>query len=343
MSADQFIAKMPKVEPYLHFEGALPKETLMLIADESNLVSTMKPREYNEVVGYINKPEPKKYDDIARILGGWLRIPEDLTRAVYDIGVALHRQNVRYAEVYVNPTIYIDAGMAFEQFLDAINDGRDRVLRAWQVRMDWVFSIMRDRPLRSDEVARLASSPSARKGNVKGIGLVGREDVQQPASSFIKAFQTAQKRELGTATHAKSQTNVQPLAEVLEALNPVCLLDVYHLSEEDVPLLLERALPIVVTPSRELRLGRIASLNAYPLRDWLSRGVSVALSSGMPALYRTTLTEEYALMAKHLGLTPEEVSQLAANAIEATFLSAEEKGALLQELVEYTLNAHDAS
>lgn len=343
MSIEQFINQIPKVDLYLQFEGALPKETLLLIADESNIIATMKPREYNEIIGYINRPEPKKYDDIARIVGGWLKIPEDLTRAVYDIGVKLYKQNIRYAEVFISPALYTDAGLTFEQFIDAINDGRDRVLRAWKVRMDWVLTIPRDRPRKGDDISRWVTSATARKGNVIGLGLVGRED-SQAVAQFAKPFQAAQKRELPTATHAKSYPNTEPLAEILEALNPSRLLDIWGVAENpaDLQLIAEKNLHAVVTPSRELRLGRVASLGAYPLRQLMSV-IPVSLGSGMPELYGTTLTDEYKQIAKSLELAKDDIVQLAKNGINSSFLEENEKQALLDELESFVKNTELAS
>lgn len=326
MSIEQFIREMPKVDLHLEFEGALPKETLMLVADESNLISTMKQREYNEIVGYINRPEPKKYDDIARILAGWLKYPEDLSRTIYDIGLKLHKQQVRYAEVFISPALYTDNGLTFEQFMDGINDGSDRLFRAWKIRLNWILTIPRDRPRKGDDIARWATSATARKGHVIGLGLSGREDAN-PSAQFTKAFTTVQRKDLMTVCHMKTLPHTESVLEIMNALAPTRVNDIWGLSVEDVALLSSRGGRVVVTPTRDLRLGRYASLSAYPFR-LLADNLSLSLGSGMPELYRTTLTDEYLNLTQAFSLQIDDIIQLSMNSISNSFLTEDEKADL---------------
>jgi adenosine deaminase len=331
MSLETFIQAMPKIDVHLQFEGALSKETIMRVVDQNDIAASLKHREYTELMGYLNKPDYKKMDDIARTYASWLRYPEDLSRAVYELGVALHKQNVRYAEVFISPAIYTDNGLAFEQFLDAINDGRDKALRGWKVRMDWVLTIPRDRPRKGDDISRWAISAMARKGNVIGMGVSGREDVQ-PISQFSKTLAAVEKKDLPTVAHVRSMPNAEPLAEILSALNVRRMTDVWGVvsDPEAFGLLVSRNTPLTVTPTREVRLGRIPSVKEYPLQALLAE-LPVTLASGMPELYRTNLQEEYLNVAKSLELSVEDIEKLMFNAIEMSFLPTDGKESMLGE------------
>jgi adenosine deaminase len=331
MSLESFIRAMPKVEVNVHLEGALQRETLLMIAEQNDIASTMKPRQWSDWLTLVNKPEGARLEDMLRTFATWLRHPEDLTRVVYDLGLWLSRQNIHYAEVGVNPTLYTDGGMSFEAFLEAINDGRDRVERAWKVRMNWILTIPRDNPRRSDDIARIATTATARKGNVVGIGIFGRED-SQPAGQFAKAFNTVEKKGLGRVCQARTLSNVEPLADILEILNPSRITDSWGIAEDDalVGLLAEREMPLVVTPTRELRLGRMASHADFPLRR-LADNIRVSLSSGLPELYQTSLTDEYLAAAMQHGFEVQEIEGLVMNSVMCSFLPDDEKAAALAD------------
>src|SRR5690606_22028815 len=113
------------------------------------------------------------------------------------------KQNVKYAEITVNPAIYTDLGMSFQMLMEALNDGADRAERAWGVKLAWIMSMPRERPRKSDDIARWATSATAQKGNVVGMSLVGREDAQ-PVAQFKKAFSTVEKKNIPRISHAYS-------------------------------------------------------------------------------------------------------------------------------------------
>jgi adenosine deaminase/aminodeoxyfutalosine deaminase len=58
----------------------------------------------------------------------------------------------------------------------------------------------------------------------------------------------------------------------------------------------------------------------------------VALASDDPAMFSTSLENEYALAAETFGFTNEQLRELARNSFEASFLPAERKLELLNRL-----------
>lgn len=330
MSLESYIQAIPKVDVHIHFEGALKPELVERAADQNDIAATMRGREYREWMELLKKPDIKKLDDMARTYASWLKYPEDLSRAVYEVGIHLKRQNIRYAEVHVNPAIYTDGGMPFEKLMDAINDGRDRVLRGWQVRMDWVLTIPRDRPRKGDDISRWVTSATARKGNVIGMGVVGREDLAT-ADQFAKAYSVVEKRDIPTMATARSSTiNPEPIHTILHELNPRRVVDLWNFVSEPDTLneLAERQIPVVVTPTREVRYNRISSIADYPLRMLMEK-VPLSIGSGMPMFYRTTLTDELVALAHHHSLTADEIEMLILNGIRASFLAPENKEAMI--------------
>ncbi len=327
MSIESYIKAMPKVDLDVQLEGSLPKDLLMLIAEQIDVASTYKKRrDYNEWVSLLKDSPYTRFDETARETASWLRYPEDIARGVYEVGLALHKQNVRYAEVSVVPSVFTDTGMSYQQFLKAINDGRDRVQRAWGMRMDWIFSVPRENPRKGDEISRWATSTTGQSGNVIGLGLVGKENAQ-PVAQFKKAFQTAQKKELPVVTHWHTGVDPEYFEQMLEIAEPVRVTNSWGLvdDEEAMKALVENDIPIVVTPGRELRFGHIRDVANYPFAELLERGIKIILSSGMPTMYGSSLVNEYLMVVQDGGLSLAQLREIASNAVEYSLLPDLEK------------------
>jgi len=62
-------------------------------------------------------------------------------------------------------------------------------------------------------------------------------------------------------------------------------------------------------------------------------GVLVTVNSDDPPLFGTTLTDEFLVLAREWGYDADGVQRIALNAVDATFLSDEEKARLRSEFV----------
>jgi len=71
-------------------------------------------------------------------------------------------------------------------------------------------------------------------------------------------------------------------------------------------------------------LGATPSYTKHPMRQFMERGIPVALCTDNPVQICTTIGREYAL-AHALGVTPEELLSFTINAIRASFLPPERK------------------
>lgn len=330
MSLRELIAAIPKVELNLQLTGALQRESLMMIARQ-NGVPTMR-EDFDEWVALLDRPDYGRIDEIAREAGSWAMYPEDIALVVYDIGVALAKQNVVYAEIMVSPPDFVgSARMNFDTLMEALNDGRDRALRGWNVDMAWILCIPRDNPRSGDEVARWATSSAARLSNVVALGLTGPEDAQ-PIGQFRRAFDVAHKKDVFTVANAGSNLGAAGLQEALAELNPHRLIDSWGIVDDDTlaSKLAEDGKALVISLNRALRLGLVKTVADYPLRQLLEGDMQLALSSPMPSLLHSTLTDEFVAAHEACGLEIDQVIRLARRSIELSFMDDERKDTLLR-------------
>ena len=331
MSFRDFIAALPKVELNLQLTGALRMESLLLIANQNGIPAQVD--DFSHWVDLLNNPDPTRIEEVARVAGGWVMYPEDIALVVYDIGVALAKQNVRYAEVAVAPSDFIgSAKMNFDTFIDALNDGRDRSRRAWNVDMSWIFCIPRDNPRAADDVARWASGSAGRHGNVVAIGLVGPEDAQ-PLGQFRRAFATAHKKELQAQASAGDSAGAMEIREIIDELQPSRLVNAWRLSEDETLLnqAVEAGIPLVNSMTRALKTGRYKKASDIPAARLLEANAQLVLSCDNPSLYHSSLVDEFVLAHEDGGLSPASLVQIARRAIEISFLEDESKASMLRD------------
>ncbi|GEM_PF-425695 len=330
MSVREFINAIPKVELNIQLTGALNRDTLLMVANQNGIPSEIK--HFETWVELLETPDYERLDEIAEVTGKWVKYHEDIARVVYDLGVFLSKQNIRYAEVSIAPSYFLDNDyMGIETFIEALNDGRDKALRGWNVDMSWVFCVPRDNPRVGDDVARWATGATARRGNVIGLGLIGQEDAQ-PVGQFKRAFNTARKKDLFTVAHAGSTIGAEGIVPAVEELEPHRLTDTWGLHEDKATrdLVVDSELLVVVSLSRAEKLGFVDTVADYPLQTLFDDNVNIVLSSGMPSLYQTTLTDEYVIAHEQCGLEIGEIVELIRRSIQSSFMDDDAKADLLK-------------
>jgi adenine deaminase len=99
--------------------------------------------------------------------------------------------------------------------------------------------------------------------------------------------------------------------------------------------LARRRIPLTVCPVSNLRLQVVPSLEKHPLRALMAEGLHVTVNSDDPPYFGAYVTENLLACREALGLTTEEIVQLARNGLEAAFVKEEERRLLLGRLDAY--------
>ena len=101
-----------------------------------------------------------------------------------------------------------------------------------------------------------------------------------------------------------------------------------------------RAIPLTVCPLSNLQArGRSSALEQHNLKRLLDAGLCVTVNSDDPAYFGGYVLENYLAAQQALGLTREDLTQLARNSIEASFLPTAEKEAWQAEIGRYAAAA----
>lgn len=330
MSIESYIAAMPKVDLSVSLDGAARKQVWLLIADQNEIGTEDKhfPR-WRSALG---DPDPHQIDELRRVVCGWLQYPEDITRLVYDAGVSLSKQQVRYAEINVNPVLHMLNGMTFDDFAQALNDGRDRAERGWGIQMRWIMEVPREEPRRADETVRWSTGITARRSGVVGFGLGGREDAQ-PVGQFDRSFQIASKKDLPTAVRAGSVLGAEGIRDVIDHLHPNRLITSWNILEdaEMASILIEHGIPIAMNPLAAQRQGTITSSSDLPIAKMLDEGLTLVIYSEQPEWMQTPLERVYLDLIETHKLSVDDINAIVLESVRSSFLDEDTKIAMVRE------------
>jgi adenosine deaminase len=190
--------------------------------------------------------------------------------------------------------------------------------------------MFRDEPRKLDDIMRWASSATAVKGGVVGIGLVGRE-VRGWVEEFERPFRTAQKK--GLARGVESFDTHTTILETLQRFEPERLISGAAAAEDEATMqyMSDKRVALNVCMAQSIATGKAASYTAFPLKQLYDDGAVISLGVGMPSLYRSTLNQQYLAAIQEIGLSLAELEMIGLNAISASFMADEEKAGMLAD------------
>jgi adenosine deaminase len=322
------IAKFPKAELHLHFEGGIPRKALLALMERHRIGDPLENSSRIAQKSYRNYAE---FVETWRFRRSCLRSQEDVEYAAGEVARCLLEDGVRYAEVHVSPTGFGRQGLRLDTLAMALRSGFDRAAPAALV-VKLIVDVVRDHGPENAMRLVCKAADVAEPAGIVAVGLGGDES-RFPAEAFEAVFRRAADLGLHRVAHAGETAGASSI------WSAVCRLGAERVghgtrADED-PALIEflraRGVPIEVCLTSNLRLGVVADLTRHPLRTFLDAGLRTVLSTDDPSMFGTNLIKEYETARHVLGLDDRTLRRLMRNGFEAAFLSPTERSAFLRE------------
>jgi len=320
---------MPKAEIHLHLEGSIDLDTLVAIrARRKKLTSDGERRRLEALYRHAGFVDFLKH---FAALCEDLTDAEDFALATTRLSERLGAQRVRYAEVMCSPGIFVRRGIPPKEILDAVTSAGTAAARNGGPRLQWILDSVRQwGPAAFEPLVEHAAAFLPR--GVVGVGIGGDESAWK-AKDFAMAYREARRLGLRTTAHAGEFSGPESVWEAIEVLQVDRIGHGVRAVEDTtlVGLLAERRIPLECCPTSNIATGIVKDWDAHPIPTLVRADVFVTVGSDDPAMFGTTLLQEWETLHQELGLSQEEVLRVGRNTIEATFLKAEEKKVLLSE------------
>jgi aminodeoxyfutalosine deaminase len=323
------IASLPKAELHLHLEGSIQPATVCALTARHNiLLSEDEVRQrytYRDFTGFI---------DAFKWVTSFLREPRDYGLIARDLCEHLLTQKVVYAEVTLSIGVMLlrkqQPEANFEALLQATEPFKKKGLR-----INWVFDAARQ--FGADAAMEVVNAAKRCQSKTIVAFGIGGDEMSVATQEFRPVYEQAANNGLHLLMHAGEVGGPENIREAIELLRVERIGHGIAASQDPalMDLLVNRRIPLEICPQSNIRTGALAKqlrrpeagIADHPLPKLLRHGIPIVLSTDDPAMFHTTLRDEYENAAQ-MGLSETELAQMVDASFEHAFLSETEKLAL---------------
>jgi aminodeoxyfutalosine deaminase len=324
----EFVAALPKAELHVHHVGSASRRIVSELAERH---PGRVPSEPDALRSFYTFRDFSHFIEVYLAVVDLVREPEDVRLLTYEVARDMAGQNIRYAELTCTPYTNVRAGIPIEAFVEAVEDARVAAERDHGVRLRWIWDVPGEFgvPAADATVSYLDVAPPT----LLGFGLGGPE-VGVPRPQFRPHFERAKALGLHSVPHAGETTGPETVWAALDDLGAERIGHGTSSVQDGALLerLAERRVPLEICPTSNIATRAVARLEEHPIKKMYAAGVLVTVNSDDPPMFGTTLNREYEIAADLLELDQSGIADLARNAVNASFMSAQEKVDLLAEI-----------
>ncbi|MFB9216867.1 adenosine deaminase [Vibrio sinaloensis] len=327
-----FIQQLPKVELHLHIEGTLEPEMMFALAERNGV--TLPYNSEEEVRAAYQFSNLQSFLDIYYQGAKVLLHEQDFYDLTWAYLERCHQDNVIHTEIFFDPQTHTERGVPFEVVINGIARALDDAKDKFGISSGIIMCFLRH----LDEASAFETLEQALpfKHHIVGVGLDSSE-LGHPPEKFRRVFEKARQEGFIAVAHAGEEGPVSNIYDSLELLK-VSRIDhgVRCVDDEElVTSLAQSRMPLTVCPLSNIKLKVFDKMAQHNIVDLLRKGLCVTINSDDPAYFGGYMTDNFLAVDHCHHLSREELAQFTLNAIEASFISEEQKQQLVDRLDAY--------
>lgn len=310
----------PKVELHLHLEGIIPFQRLQHLYAEKG----------QSLPAFIKHGFPQKFPTFFTFVETFyaccrpVQTEADFKFYIEILAAYLAENNLIYAEISWTPFFYMRQGLSLEKMLGVMNEELEN--QSIRSKIRFIIDVQRDN---GDEIMDLVFSeiPSFRDLQIAGIGMTGDEYQPIPHRAMYWFERLHGEHNLGRTVHAGEYGNPEKIREVLIKLKPERLGHGINAikSAELMDEIKKKGIHLENCPTSNVKLNRVTGYEVHPIKQFLKNDISVSINSDDPGIFEMPLQKEIEKVVDIARLTIDDCHQLNQNALNAAFISGEEK------------------
>lgn len=331
-----FIHSLPKTEIHIHAEATVSFESYFALNQKYRADESLKnPTDFRRLL---------EMDSLGVMIKNFFylqslfRAPEDFGYIVTDVRDYALRNNIRYLELFVAPSMVLKRGdVDFAGIMDPLVEGFAGIAASGGPDVRLLVDV--SRAFGRDNAASnlkflleyITKRPTDR---ILGIGLGGQE-AGNPCRAYKDVFRAAREAGLHVVAHAGEEVGPESIRDAVvelgaerighgtSALQDPALMD----------LLKERAIPLEICPTSNVVTGKyVHRYEEHPIKTFYERGLLVTLNTDDPVLFDVELEDEYRSVMERLAFGEKEIIALLRNGIRAAFMTETQKERAYKQL-----------
>ncbi len=328
----RFIQQLPKVELHLHIEGSLEPELMFELAKRNNIdIPFSSPEEVRAAYQFSNL---QSFLDIYYQGANVLIHEQDFFDLTWAYMLRCKQDNVIHSEIFFDPQTHTDRGIAFETVINGISRALEKAQQELGISSQIIMCFLRhlSEPAAMDTL--LQALPF--KDKIIGVGLDSSEQ-GHPPEKFQNVFREARNAGFITVAHAGEEGPAMNIRNAIDLLG-VQRVDHGVRCVEDAALveeLKQTRMPLTVCPLSNLKLKVFQQMEQHNIVQLLRQGLCVTINSDDPAYFGGYMTDNFNAVAVAHPMSYQELAQFTLNAIEASFISDQEKARMTEQTNAY--------
>ncbi len=321
------------IDLHAHLDGCITVDIAKKLAALQKI--TLPASSDEELLSFLSVPDTcEDLNDFLKCFDlplSLLQTEEALEEAVYLILSEMQKDGVIYAELRFAPQLHTQKEMTQETAIQAALRGLKRA----PIPGNLILCCMRgdSNQKENQETLELARKYLVEDGGVVAVDLAGAEALF-PTENYEELFAKAREYNVPFTIHAGEAGDA---GDVKTAIHMGASRIGHGVriagNEEVIQLVKDSGVYLEMCPTSNRQTKAVTDMSAYPLKEFLERGLKATLNTDDPAIERTTLSQEFHYMESLSVLTKEQQEQLLLNSIEAAFTSESRKKELRKQLL----------
>lgn len=316
------------IDLHLHFDGSLLPRTILELAKEQQL--PLPAEDPDELKLFLTAPEDceslNEYLEKFDLPLSVLQTKEAIRKAMYTLLSSLKEQGMLYAELRFAPQSHLRRGLTQEDVVKAAILGMQEATAGSFFMAKLILCCMRgvDNEEANRKTIEIAATYLGR--GVAAVDLAGAEALF-PTADYEELFAYAKNLGVPFTIHAGEADGTDSIEAALR-FGAARIGHGVRASEDEkmMKLLREKQIPLEMCPTSNVQTKAVSSFSDHPILTFLRSGLKVTVNTDNMTVSDTTIEREYHRLKTELGMTKEEQRILLFNAVDAAFLTAEERG-----------------
>jgi adenosine deaminase len=322
---------LPKIDLHRHLEGSLRLSTLADIAVDHGVdlpswdIEELRP--YVQVVD--DTPDFLGFLAKFKLLRRFYSSREAVMRVAYEAVADAAEDNIYYLELRFNPVaLSLNQGFSFEEVVDWVILATNQAQAEYAIQTRLIVQIGRHEPQYAWQLAEIAVAQKDR--GIVALDLAG-DEINYPLDKFIDIFQWAKKQGLHITAHAAEAGPASHIKDALEKLGAERIGHGVRAMEDlaVIDLLKRSQATLEMCPTSNLQTGIVPKLAKHPMYAFFQIGIPVTINTDDPSISNTTLTDEFLVATRGVGVPFRVLPEMILNASRAAFLPEPEKARLV--------------
>ena len=329
MSLSSIIKNIPKAELHLHIEGSLTPELMWRLAEKHSV--SLPYASVEEIEAAYNFKDLQSFLDLYYAGAGVLRDEDDFFILMWEYLTRCAEENIVHTEIMFDPQTHTERGIGFDVFMHGFLRAIQKAETEYGISSYLIMSFLRHLP--ESEAYQTLEAAKPYYQHIKAVGLDSSE-LGHPPSKFERVFKKARSLGFKIVAHAGEEGPASYIWEAIELLD-VDRIDHGVRCQEDQALmayLKEKQIPLTVCPLSNLKLCVIDDMKEHNIVQLLDAGLLVTVNSDDPTYFGGFLNENFEALHTALNIDESTIRALAANSFRASFLPAERKKALIEQV-----------